>query len=342
MNNAGKEKAAHDATDRIRDRRGQLDPDKLYDKLVSGDRVALAQAITLTENKLDRSAAEKLLSRIPPSDGTSYRIAVTGVPGAGKSTFIEALGLHVVRQGAKVAVLAIDPTSPVGGGSILGDKTRMNELARHERAYVRPSPSGGARGGLGTSTMEAVMLCEAAGFEYIFIETVGVGQGEIAAGGVCDIFLLLALARAGDQLQGIKRGIMEMADALLITKADGDNEHAARLAKAEYLSALHLLPPKESGWQPATELVSAQTGLGIEKVWDIVLKHRDWVTGRGTLVKHRRAQEKEWIRAALESGVLEAFRNRPDVNEALKNADRLIESGAAGIFGALGNLRKLI
>ncbi len=344
MKPTGKEQAEDRATQRIRGQQELQDPGQLFNAIVGGDRTALSKAITLTESTVPahRRAADEVLSRIKPTGVQTYRVAVTGVPGAGKSSFIERFGLFAIGQGKRVAVLAVDPSSPVGGGSILGDKTRMTELSAHPQAFVRPSPSGGASGGIGVSTMEAVMLCEAAGYEYIFIETVGVGQGEVAVSDVCDFFLLLALARAGDQLQGIKRGIMEMADALVITKADGDNKTAARLARAEYLAALHLLPPKESGWQPVTELVSALDGTGIEAVWEILQRHREWITGRGMLLPQRREQEKNWIRKVLDQEVLRAFHCRPDIISALGSADRAIEAGGHNVFEEIGKLRALL
>lgn len=344
MKPTGKERAEEKATARIRGLSEFQDPAKFFAAIAGGDRTALAKAITLSESTVPahRRLADDILGLVRPDAAQTYRIAVTGVPGAGKSSFIERFGLFAIAQGKSVAVLAVDPSSPVGGGSILGDKTRMTALSAHPKAFVRPSPSGGAAGGIGVSTMEAVMLCEAAGYEYIFVETVGVGQGEVAVSDVCDFFLLLALARAGDQLQGIKRGIMEMADALVITKADGDNKTAAQLARTEYLAALHLLPPKESGWQPETELVSALDGTGMEAVWNILQRHRQWVTGRGRLLLQRREQEKNWIRKVLDQELLRAFHRRPDVAEALKLADRAIESGAHNVFEEVGRLRELL
>jgi LAO/AO transport system kinase len=214
-------------------------------------------------------------------EARSIRIGITGVPGVGKSTFIEALGKHLTGQGHKLAVLAIDPSSTITKGSILGDKTRMEELAVDPNAFIRPSPSAGSLGGVARKTRETIILCEAAGFDVIFVETVGVGQSETTVHSMVDFFLLLMLAGAGDELQGIKRGIIEMADAIIINKADGDNLQKAKAAQAEYTHALHMFPPSPTGWQPVTDTCSSKTRSGIENVWNIILRHRDLMMEKG-------------------------------------------------------------
>jgi len=243
------------------------------DGILANDRTILSMAITLIESNLPehRKTAQDIIEQCLPHSGKSVRIGITGVPGVGKSTFIEAFGTHITRKlGKKLAVLAIDPSSQRTKGSILGDKTRMEKLTNDPNAFIRPSPSAGSLGGVAQKTRESIILCEAAGFEVILIETVGVGQSETAVHSMVDIFLLLMLAGAGDELQGIKRGIMEMADAILINKADGDNKQRAELARREYANALHLFPPTESGWIPQTQTCSAYTGDGISNVWNIV------------------------------------------------------------------------
>jgi len=256
----------------IKRKRKQLSAEEYIEGILSGDIIILSKAVTLIESARSdhQSLAQEIITGCLPHSGKSIRIGITGVPGAGKSTFIEALGMHVISRGGKVAVLAIDPSSSRSKGSILGDKTRMERLSTDKNAYIRPTPSAGSLGGVARKTKETIILCEAAGFEVILVETVGVGQSEIAVHSMVDFFLLLMLAGAGDELQGIKRGIMEMADAILINKADGDNKQRAELARREYANALHLFPPTESGWIPQTQTCSAYTGEGISHVWDII------------------------------------------------------------------------
>ncbi len=298
--------------------------------LAAGQRGLLARAITLVESTLPahRALAQDVLQAVLPRTGGALRLGITGVPGVGKSTFIEALGLHVVEKlGKKLAVLAIDPSSPQGGGSILGDKTRMPALAAHPRAFIRPSPAGGSLGGVARATREALLLCEAAGYDVIFVETVGVGQSEVAVHGLVDFFLLLMLAGAGDELQGVKRGIMEMADALLITKADGGNEAAARRAARDYEGALHLFPPSASGWAVPVATCSALTGAGLPEAWQLIENYAAHARASGYW-QHRRAQQQlQWLAEAVRQALEARFYAQPGVQHALPGAQAAVAAG---------------
>jgi LAO/AO transport system kinase len=265
--------------------------------ILSGDRVVLAKAITLVESTRpeDHELASVLMDEILPHTGNAIRIGITGVPGVGKSTFIEAFGKHITRQSMKIAVLTIDPSSQLTKGSILGDKTRMEELSRNPLAFIRPTASGNVLGGVAGRTREAMLLCEAAGYEVIVIETVGVGQSEVAVRNMVDFFLLLMLAGAGDELQGIKKGIMEMADAVVITKADGDNMKHATQARAEYQQAMHLLPSKSSGWTPPVLTCSATSDTGIEEIWKMIQSYKDKTAGTGYFEHNRQHQNTVWF-----------------------------------------------
>jgi len=282
----------------------------------SGNRTILSKAITLIESSLTnhQKIAQEIIEKSLPFSGNSIRVGITGIPGVGKSTFIEALGKHLTNKGHKLAVLAIDPSSQRTKGSILGDKTRMEELATDENAFIRPSPSAGSLGGVARKTKEIIILCEAAGFDTIFIETVGVGQSETAVHSMVDFFLLLMLAGAGDELQGIKRGIMEMADAIIINKADGDNLQKAKRAKHEYENALHLFPPTDSGWVPVVDICSSLTKQGIENVWKIVNDYKYLTEQNG--YSRRKRQEQE-IKIMYET-IKESFRNNFDNNLSVK------------------------
>lgn len=273
---------------------GLLSRDKYVEGILSGNRTLLSKAITLIESSLPEhhTLAQEIIEMCLPYSGKSIRIGITGVPGVGKSTFIESLGKLLTQKGHKLAVLAIDPSSERTKGSILGDKTRMEELAYDPNAFIRPSPSAGSLGGVTRKTREIIILYEATGFDIIFIETVGVGQSETAVHSMVDFFLLLMLAGAGDELQGIKRGIMEMADAIAINKADGDNYQKAKLAQKEYENALHLFPPTESGWVPIVETCSALVKEGIDKVWDIIIKYIDHTKKNSYFDKKRQEQQK--------------------------------------------------
>jgi len=283
--------------------------DEFIDGILKGDRTLFSQAITMVESKLARhqELAQMIIEKCLPFSGNSVRVGITGVPGVGKSTFIEALGMYLTGKGRKVAVLAIDPSSERTRGSILGDKTRMETLAINENAFIRPSPSAGSLGGVARKTHESIIICEAAGYDTIFVETVGVGQSETAVHSMVDFFLLLMLAGAGDELQGIKRGIMEMADAIIINKADGDNYDKAMLAKREYANALHLFPPQESGWVPKTDVCSAQYNTGIDKVWKIVTEDIELTRSNGYFHANRQQQAVKIMMETINRQLLDRF-----------------------------------
>jgi LAO/AO transport system kinase len=278
--------------------------------IVAGERPALARAITLVESTRndDRDGAEALLTALLPRTGNAMRIGISGAPGVGKSTFIEAFGLHLTALGKKVAVFAVDPSSRRGGGSILGDKTRMEKLSRDPRAYIRPSPAGTTLGGVARRTRECLLLAEAASFDVVLIETVGVGQSETAVADMTDLFVLLASPGGGDDLQGIKRGVMELADLVLITKSDGDLLPASRRAIADYHAALHLMRPKHKGLQPAVLGVSALEGQGIAQAWELICTIHEKLAEDGRLKVLRAAQRERWFQNELREMVLEAFR----------------------------------
>ncbi|SNR41415.1 methylmalonyl Co-A mutase-associated GTPase MeaB [Hymenobacter mucosus] len=314
------------------------------DGILSGNRVLLSRAITLVESTLptDQELAQRMLDAVLPYAGRSVRIGITGVPGVGKSTFIEALGLHLVQQqGKRLAVLAVDPTSQRSGGSILGDKTRMNQLAAHPQAYIRPSPAGRSLGGVTRSTREALVLCEAAGHDIIFVETVGVGQSETAVHGMVDFFLLLMLAGAGDELQGIKKGIMEMADAVTITKADGGNETAARRARVEYQNALHLFPLAASQWSPVVTTSSALTGAGIPLVWGVIDQYVQQTQGSGYFQRRRQEQNLHWLHETIREALETRFYARAAVQAHLATIEQQVQEGRKSAFGAAAELLNL-
>jgi LAO/AO transport system kinase len=290
-------------------RRRRLGIDEYVDGVLAGDRNVLGQAITLVESNAHNhmDMAQEVLRRVIPHSGRSIRIGVTGVPGAGKSTFIEAIGLYLCEQGHRVAVLAVDPSSKVTRGSILGDKTRMEQLSRDERAFIRPSPSSGTLGGVTRKSRETILVCEAAGFDVILVETVGVGQSETTVRSMVDFFLLVMIAGAGDELQGIKKGIMELADALLVNKADGDNKPRARAAQLEYNRALHYLAPATDGWQTRAYSCSSLTGEGIPELWAVVEDFRKETIESGVLEKRRRAQTLDWVYSMVEEHLRSSF-----------------------------------
>ncbi|MBV6439558.1 MAG: putative GTPase [Saprospiraceae bacterium] len=313
----------------------------------SGNRVVLGQAITLVESaRPDHQAlAQEIIALLLQSTDhqspihqspilQSLRIAVTGAPGVGKSTFIEALGTLLTGQGQSVAVLAIDPTSSVSKGSILGDKTRMERLSASELAFIRPSPSGESLGGVARKTRETILLVEAAGYDTVIIETVGVGQSEIAAHSMTDVFLLLLLPGAGDELQGIKRGIVEMADILAVNKADGDRVKLANQARAFYLNATHLLPPAPSGWTPKVLACSAEQGTGIAEIWQTIREYRDFTLANGYLHENRRQQAGYWLREALQAGLHTAFFSNPAVREKWAAVEPEVLAGKMSPFAA--------
>jgi len=297
----------------------KADIDNLQELILNGDRVALGKAITLVESnkKADREAAGKLLGYLLKYSGKSMRIGITGVPGVGKSTFIETLGDLVTSNGKKLAVLAIDPSSPQSKGSILGDKTRMSRLATNPNAFIRPTSAAGNLGGVANKTLETVLLCEAAGYDVIIIETVGVGQSEVAVKNMTDVFLLLMLAGAGDELQGIKRGIMEMADLLVINKADGDNVAKSHLAKKTYENAIHLFSPRDSGWQLPVLTCSALTGTGIEAVWHQINEFYDKLVENGQLDAIRMHQKKLWLDQTLQAEFMQRLKENEHIKKLL-------------------------
>ena len=289
------------------------------DQILAGDRRAMAKAITLVEStRADHQVeAQLLLELLLPQTGRAARIGVTGVPGVGKSTFIEAFGLYLTGLGKKVAVLAVDPSSTRSGGSILGDKTRMPRLAADENAYIRPSPAAGSLGGVARRTREAMLVCEAAGFDVVLVETVGVGQSEVTVASMVDFFLVLMLPGAGDELQGIKKGILEIADALAVNKADGDQVPLATRAVAEYRSALRLFRHSSTSWSPPVVPVSALEHRGMDEVWELVGKHREALDATGELTERRRQQQLSWFWSMLEDGLRQHFLGREDVKRRL-------------------------
>jgi LAO/AO transport system kinase len=301
----------------------------LVESLLNGDRRALAKAITLVESSRadHREEAQALLEHVLPRTGGAARIGITGVPGVGKSTFIESFGMYLVDNGHRIAVLAVDPSSTISGGSILGDKTRMQRLAASERAFIRPTPSGGSLGGVASHTREAMLLCEAAGHDVVLIETVGVGQSEYTVASMVDFFLVLMLPGAGDELQGLKRGILELADALVVNKADGDNVVRAERACAEYTAAMHLV--RSGGWEPPVVAVSGLESLGMDRVWQIVQDHRQKLMQSGDLEKKRAEQRNRWFWSLLEEGVKARLLERDAVKQLIAEKQRAIEAGTS-------------
>jgi LAO/AO transport system kinase len=306
----------------------------------AGDRRAVAKAITLLEStRSDRAAlGQEILEAVVSETGSAIRVGVTGPPGVGKSTFIEAVGLHLVERGHRVAVLAVDPSSPVTGGSILGDKTRMERLSQEEGAFIRPSPSGGALGGVAHRTREAMLLCEAAGYGVVLIETVGIGQSEISVRSMVDLFAVLLQPGAGDQLQGIKKGVLELADALVVNKGDGEQRAIAERTRVDYVQALQLLRSTSQVWRPPVLVVSSLTGEGILAFWEAVLAHRKALGASGEFEARRRAQAREWMWALVGEGLQQAFRRHPEVAgrvtglESEVEAQRMTPAAAARIL----------
>jgi LAO/AO transport system kinase len=324
--------------------RGRLPLERYVEGVLGSDRVVLARAITLVESRLpaDGDMAARLLESILPHTGKSRRVGITGVPGVGKSTFIDVLGMHVTRdRGERLAVLSVDPSSPISGGSILGDKTRMERLSMEERAFIRPSPAGGHLGGVAPRTRESILLCEAAGYRNVLIETVGVGQSEISVRSMVDFFLLLMLAGAGDELQGIKRGIVEMIDGMAINKADGDNEVKAERARGEYASAMHLFPPSGDGWTPQVVTCSALHNRGIAEIWQMVLDHEAQLEPTGRIAERRARQALEWMNDLVSLGLKELFHAEPAVAARLPALRREVGQGCVTPLAASRELLKL-
>lgn len=303
---------------------------ELAEGIKAGDRTALARAITLTESTRPdhRRRADALLDRLMPDTGGAVRVGVSGAPGVGKSTFIDVIGLHLVQElGHRVAVLAVDPSSLASGGSILGDKTRMVELARHERAFVRPSPAGGTLGGVTRRTREAMLVCEAFGFDVVVVETVGVGQSESAVGDMVDCFLLLVQPGAGDELQGLKRGIVEMADVVVVTKADGEFASAASRAVADYRHAVRFLRPKHVGWTPPVLSVSAFAHTGVAETWRAVTDHQEALRATGEIGRGRARQAMAWLWQEVRESLVHDFTTDPGVAERLRVVENEVTAG---------------
>jgi len=288
--------------------------------IINGDIAILSKAITIIEsqNEKHQMLAEKIIDGIVDRSGKSFRLGITGVPGVGKSTFIESFGNEVLNHGHKLAVLAIDPSSDKTKGSILGDKTRMEELSTKKNVFIRPSPSSGNLGGVARSTYETILLCEAAGFDFIIIETVGVGQSEISVSKIIDFFLLLMLAGAGDELQGIKRGIMEMADALVITKADGANLEKAKMARAEYAHAMHLFQASESGWIPKTQICSSVENKGIDEVYNMIEEYKNFTTVNGFFLQKRKEQQFDLFLKTIDEQLKQKFYSDPKIQAVIE------------------------
>lgn len=315
-------------------KKGLLSADAYVDGIVSGNRSILGKAITLIESSLPlhMDLSREIVEKCLPLAGRSIRIGITGIPGVGKSTFIESLGTVLTGMQHKLAVLAIDPSSERSGGSILGDKTRMEKLSTDPKAFIRPSPSAGTLGGVARKTRETIILCEAAGYDTIFVETIGVGQSETAVHSMVDFFLLLMLAGAGDELQGIKRGIMEMADAIAITKSDGNNISRSEMAKAEFERALHLFPPKESGWLPVVLTCSALNGEGIRDIWDTFIQYRENTVNNGYFFKKRKEQAGYWMHETIQQYLKDSFYKDSAIQKLLPVLEKQVLAGELSPF----------
>lgn len=316
--------------------------EKFSEEIKKGNRVLLSKAITLVESKRPehQDIATEILEDLLPFSGNSVRIGITGVPGVGKSTFIETFGLKLIELGKKPAVLSIDPSSSLSRGSILGDKTRMNELSKQPSAYIRPSPSGTSLGGVARKTRETIYLCEAAGFDVIIVETVGVGQSETLVKEMVDFFLLLMLAGGGDDLQGIKRGIMEMADLLAINKADGSNENPSKIAAKTYQRALHLFPAPRSGWIVPATTCSSVTGKGIDQIWEHVQQYIEKTSENGFLQANRTAQNLKWYQEGVSTILEEQWLSNPDLMAKIKEGEENIANETQSVSAALSTIRK--
>ena len=311
-------------------------PSEFVEGILKGNITILSQAVTLVESSKyeHQQIAQEVIEKCLPHSGRSVRIGITGVPGAGKSTSIDVFGTHLIREGRKLAVLAIDPSSERSKGSILGDKTRMETLSREKNAFIRPSPSAGSLGGVARKTRETIVLCEAAGFDTMFVETVGVGQSETAVHSMVDFFLLIQLAGTGDELQGIKRGIMEMADGIIINKADGDNIEKAKLAAAQFRNALHLFPPTESGWVPKVLTYSGYYNIGIKEIWDMVCEYIRFTKESGYFDYKRTEQSKYWMYESINDTLRDTFYHNPAVENMLGLTEKQVLSNEISSFVA--------
>ena len=319
-------------------------PEEYVNGILNQDRLTLARTITLIESTLPahQELARAIVNQLLPHTGKGIRIGITGVPGAGKSTYIETFGTMLTEIGHKVAVLAIDPSSSRSGGSILGDKTRMEKLAVNPKAFIRPSPSSGTLGGVGRKTRETMLVCEAAGYDVVIIETVGVGQSETTVSSMVDFFLVLMIAGAGDELQGIKKGVLEVADAIVINKADGDNVTRAEIAQKEYETALHMLMPNSPNWTPPVLTCSSINGEGIDRIWDTIKEHRTKLTDCGEMASKRKTQALDWMSFLLDDGLRQWFYNTPDVKKALNELQKDVESKNTSPTAAADMLLKFL
>lgn len=319
-----------------RNRRSLYSIEEYVNGILAGNITMLSQAVTLVESSKPehQKIAQAIIEKCLPHSGNSIRVGITGVPGAGKSTSIDAFGLYLLEKGHKLAVLAIDPSSERSKGSILGDKTRMEKLSVQENAFIRPSPSAGSLGGVARKTRETIVLCEAAGFDYVFVETVGVGQSETAVHSMVDFFLLIQLAGTGDELQGIKRGIMEMADGIVINKADGDNIDKAKMAQRHFANALHLFPLPESGWTPEVITYSGYYALGIHEVWDMIHRYIDFVKENGFFLRKRNEQSSYWMYETINERLKDNFYRDPVIEKVLYRLETEVLSAKKSSFVA--------
>ncbi len=322
----------------------QIDLDALAHGVLAGERAALARAITLIESAAPqhRSLAQALLGRLLPYSGRSLRIGITGVPGAGKSTFIDSFGCYLTERGKRVAVLAIDPSSSISGGSILGDKTRMERLSRDEKAFIRPSPTGGVLGGVAGRTREAILLCEAAGYDVILVETVGTGQSEVTLRALVDFFLLLLITGAGDELQGIKKGVIEIADALVINKADGDNIAAAQAARAQFSQSLRYVAPATAGWRTRAFTASGHSGDGIDEIWRAIGEFAAQTQASGAFAERRASQQRDWLHSELQAQLRERLYGNTAIQAALPELEAAVVNGELPAATAAARLLRLM
>jgi len=326
---------------RNRFRRRELSAAEMVEGIIKGDVTILSQAVTLVEsvNPDHQAKAQEVIEKCLPYSGHSIRVGISGVPGAGKSTSIDEFGVHVLKEkGGKLAVLAIDPSSERSKGSILGDKTRMEKLAQHPKSFIRPSPSAGSLGGVARKTRETIILCEAAGFDKIFVETVGVGQSETACHSMVDFFLLIQVAGTGDELQGIKRGIMEIADGIVINKCDGDNVEACQMAATNFRNALHFFPMPASGWSPKVLCYSGFYGTGVKEVWDMIYQYMDFVKQNGYFYYRRNEQAKYWMYESINEHLRLSFYHNPQIKRLLGEAEHAVLAGQQTSFIAAQQL----